>query len=195
LEEIALKNREELKQLEFALEVSKDSEGLAKSGYLPGLSLAADYGFQGEEYKFGKEDDYWIASLVLQWNLFNGFQDNAKVERAQIELKSLYAKIKETEDLIRLQTKEVFNKFNLAGKTIIAADNKLKGYKDAFRIVSRKYQEGLTSQLEYLDAQNKYTQAEVEKIIAEFDHLAAYAELEKISASLNLNKIEKEIMK
>ena len=193
LENLAIRNRDELKQLNFALAAAEESKGLAKSGYLPGLSLAADYGFQGEKYKFGKDDDYWMASLVLNWNLFNGFQDASKVEKAEIETKSISSKIKETYDLIRLQTKEAFKNYSVSCQTIIAAEERLQGYKKAFNIVRKKYAEGLVSQLEYLDAQNKYTQSEISKIIAEYNLLTSYSQLEKVAVTIDIEKFNEEL--
>lgn len=189
---LAVNNREELEQLRLAIQATEDNKGLAKSGYLPGVSLAADYGFQGEKYSFSKDDDYWMASLVLNWNLFNGFQDASKVEKAEIELKSINAKISETENLIKIQTKEAYKNFYLARDRIKAADDRLKGYEKAFRIVSKKFAEGLASQLEYLDARQKYTQSEIQKIIAEYEMLAIYAELEKVTASIDIELLLKE---
>ncbi|MCB0749678.1 MAG: TolC family protein, partial [Ignavibacteriae bacterium] len=81
----ALNNREELKQLDLVSEVFGDKESIQISKYLPGISFAADYGFQGEKYQFDKDHDYWMASVVLQWNLFNGLRDYEQQEQAEIE--------------------------------------------------------------------------------------------------------------
>ncbi|MDX1702515.1 MAG: TolC family protein, partial [Melioribacteraceae bacterium] len=185
-------NRDEIYQLNIAIETADDTKGLSEASYFPGISLAADYGFQGEEYKFGKDDDFWMASLVLNWNLFNGFQDLSKSEKAEIEIKNLKTKVEELKDLIKLQTKEAYKNYQVASKTIDAADERLEAYKKSFRIINKKFYEGLATQLEYLDAQNKLTQGEITKIISEYNLQQSYAELEKIIASIDLTKYELE---
>jgi outer membrane protein TolC len=187
LEEIAVNNREELTQLRLAIETADDSRDLAASNYYPGIALAVDYGFQGEKYKFTKDDDFWMASLVLNWNIFNGFQDEAKTEKAEIESKNLLAKSEEIKQMIRLQTKESYNNYIVAYKTIESARERLNSYNKSFKIIEKKFGEGLASQLEYLDAQNNYTQAEISHIISEYNLLESYILLEKTTAMADLN--------
>ncbi|MEE9431949.1 MAG: TolC family protein [Melioribacteraceae bacterium] len=190
LEELAIINREEFSQLEVANKVAEKSKGLAQSNYYPGLVLAVDYGFQGEKYKFGKDDDYWMASLVLNWNLFNGFQDNAKAEKAELEAKKLSAQILEIKNRVKLQVREAYKNLIVAEKTIQSTKERLESYKNSFRILSRKFTEGMASQIEYLDARNKLTQAEVLAIIAQYDYKQKIAELEQIVALIDLKKYE-----
>jgi len=186
-EESAMANREELNQLELAAKVAHRSKGLAEANYYPGLALAIDYGFQGEKYKFGKEDDYWMASLVLNWNLFNGFQDKAKSEIAELEGRKLSMQILELKNQIKLQVKEAFKNMVVAEKEIESTRERLDSYRLSFRIVNRKFSEGMSSQLEYLDARNKLTQAEVQFVLAKYNYKQKYAVLEEVAAKINLN--------
>lgn len=187
LETNAVNHREELTQLSLAIETAGDNKGLAKSNYYPGLALAVDYGFQGEQYKFSKDDDYWMASVVLNWNIFNGFQDEAKSEKAEIEIKTLKARYEELKNMIRLQIKESFKNFVVATKTIEATNERYESYSRSFDIMKKKYKAGIASQLEYLDSQNKFIQSEMAKIIAEYNVLDTYSQLEKAAALIDLN--------
>ena len=186
----ALLNREELSQVKLAVDVAEETAKLAKSKYLPGLVLAVDYGFQGEEYKFTEDDDYWMASLVLRWNLFNGFQDKAKKEQAELEAKKLFAQLTEVKNQIRLQVKEALKNYTVAAKTIKATKERLESFRKSFKIVRKKYAEGMASQIEYLDARNRLTQAEVQAIIAQYDFKQKIAVLEQVVALIELKKYE-----
>jgi outer membrane protein TolC len=189
-EKRALLNREELSQIKLAVDVAKGTAGLAKSKYLPGLALAVDYGFQGEKYKFTEDDDYWMASIVLSWNLFNGFQDKAKAEQAELEAKKIFTQLTEVKNQIRLQVKEAVKNYLVAEKTINATNERLESFRKSYKIIKRKYAEGMASQIEYLDARNKLTQAEVQAIIAQYDYKQKYAQLEQIVALVDLSKYE-----
>lgn len=181
-EELAIKNREELMQLYYAGEAAGNVIGLSKSGYLPTLSLAANYGFQGEKYRFTDEDDYWNASLVLQWNLFRGLQDQANVEQAKWDKKTVELQKIETGNKIRLQVREAYNDLLVSLKSIEAATDRLKSSQKTFEIIDRKYLEGMSSQIEFIDARTTKTRAELNYILTKYNYRIKRAELEQVLA-------------
>jgi len=178
----ALKNREELKQIDFALNASNENISLNKSRFLPNLVLAADYGFQGEKYKFTTNDDFWNASLVMQWNLFRGFQDKAKIEQAVWDKKSLDAQQLELDNHIRLQVRETYQNLIVAQKSISAARSRVTSANKSFEIIDRKYREGMASQIEFIDARTTKTNAELNDIVTTFEYLISFAKLERVTA-------------
>ena len=187
-EELALTNREELTQFKSLVEIAEDNSGIANSKYYPGLALAVDYGFQGEKYKFSKDDDYWMASLVLNWNIFNGFKDNAQAEKAELEIRKNSLQIIELQNKIRLQVREAYQNTKAAEKIIKTANKQLISSESAFRIINRKYEEGMASQIEFIDAQNQLLQSQISKLFAKYNYLESYSELEKVSAIVDLEK-------
>ncbi|MCB0751496.1 MAG: TolC family protein, partial [Ignavibacteriae bacterium] len=182
----ALNNREELKQLGLVSKVFGDKESIQISKYLPGISFAADYGFQGEKYQFDKDHDYWMASVVLQWNLFNGLRDYEQKEQAEIERKKVETQIEELKKKIALQVMEAYKNYESSFKSIKSAQEILISLKASFRIVDKKYKEGMTSYIEFLDARNKLTQSEIGEILAVYDFRQKESELEKVSAMINI---------
>ncbi len=179
LETSALKKREEFEQLFRAQNAAQNAVKLHKSSILPSITAVVDYGFQGERYKFTGKDDYWMASIVMSWNLYKGGRDNAKKKQAILALKQLQLQHMELQNKIRLQVKEAF--YNL-----LAAQSQAKSYqqneksrKEAFHIVSKKYNEGMVPQIEYIKAQNDLTQASLQRIIAGFDVHIKIAQLER----------------
>lgn len=179
----ALTNRPELQQIKYGIEAMKSGLRLAKSNFLPGLSVAVDYGFQGEEYRFTDEDDFWMASAVLQWNLFNGFQDKAKVEQRLMEKRRLEAQLTELEKKIELQVREAYQNLVVVRKSILSAEDRLASARKSFEIVSKKYKEGMSPQIEYLDARNSLTQAEINQVITRYSYQIRLAEFEKVTGS------------
>lgn len=180
--EFALGKREELEQIKSAKEASENSESLSKSKYLPNVLLAADYGFQGDEYKFNGDHDYWTASLVMKWNLFNGFQDKAKIEQAEWNTKTLNTQKMELENKIRLQVRESYKNLDVAQKSISAARARVLSSNKSFEIIDRKYREGIASQIEFIDARTNKTNAELNNIVTTFEYLISYAQLERVTA-------------
>jgi outer membrane protein TolC len=179
----AVAGRSEIRQLEHSIEAARNHVRLARSAYLPGLTLALDYGFEGEEYGFSEEDDFWMGSLVLEWTLFDGLQREARVGQAQAGRKALEAQLEELRQAIALQAKEAYDNVILAGRSMAAARDRLASARKTFEIVSRRYGEGMAPQIEYLDARTTMTQAETNLIVTTYDCWIRHAELERAMAA------------
>lgn len=186
LKQQALKNREEIKQLNTVIEIAAKSKKLAGGAFLPTLNVVADYGFQGEDYRFDSEHDYWMVSGIMEWNLFNGFQDQAKREQAAIDKKKAETRLQEVERLIALQVDKTFDKIKVSRQSLIFAKNRRQSARESFRLVRKRYQQGMAAQIEFLDARNNLTEAEINFIITQYDYMIHYAALEKMTAQLSL---------
>lgn len=179
----ALSHREELERIAFAEKAADSYIGLNKSGYLPNLLLSANYGFQGEKYRFTSEDDYWSASLVLRWNLFRGFQDKLKSEQSELERKKLELQKLELENQISLQVREAFYNLQVSQKSIAASELQERSAQKSFEIIDKKFKEGLASQIEYIDARSTLTNARLNNVIKQYGKLIRLAELENTIAA------------
>ncbi len=183
----AIENREELKKLGNYKKITDMKLKMNQSGKLPDLFVAVDYGFQGEQYKFNKNQDYVQASAVLTWNLFSGFQNRAKIKQAIIDKTIISDQLDMARKQIELQVINTMNELLTAEKGITAAETRLKNAGEGFRLVNRKYEEGQASLIEFLDARTTMTQAEENLIISKFSYLSSFAEFEKVTA---INKSE-----
>ena len=183
----AIENREELKKLENYSNITDMKIKMNQSGKLPDLFVAVDYGFQGEKYKFNRNQDYVQASAVLTWNLFSGFQNRARIKQAIIDKSIISSQLDEARKQIELQVINTMNELLTAEKGITAAETRLKNAGEGFRLVNRKYEEGQASLIEFLDARITMTQAEENLIISKFNYLSCFAEFEKVIA---INKSE-----
>jgi outer membrane protein len=183
----AFENREELKKLSNYTNISDMQVKINQSGKLPDLFLAIDYGFQGAEYRFNKNQDYIQASAILTWNLFSGFQNKARIRQSVLEKENIERKLEEAKKQIELQVINTMNELLTAEKGIVTAESRLKNAREGFRLVNRKYEEGQASLLELIDARTNLTQAEENLIISRFSYLSSFAEFEKVTA---INKTE-----
>lgn len=177
----ALAQRDEFRQIEGAVAAADHSIGLHTSSILPTLSAVLDYGYQGVEYSFTKDDDYWMGSLALNWNLFNGGRDRAKKKQAIYKKKGLHARREELEKQIELQVREAYRDLEVAKKAIESSEDTLKSNKEAFAIITKKYRQDMVPQIEYTKARNDFTAAAVGQIIAIYDYYIKEAQLEYTS--------------
>jgi|GEM_PF-127304 len=178
----ALRHRAEFVQLQAAVDATRHTSQLHKSGILPTLSAVVDWGFQGETYRFTSKDDYWMGSVVLSWNLFRGGQDRAKQEQALADKKRLETQQSELENQVRLQVQDAFLALDVAKKSVISSADTLDSQEKAFGIITKKYRQDMVPQIEYLKARNDFTAAAVGYVIAIYDYYIKEARLERASA-------------
>lgn len=183
----ALRNREELRQLQSAINAQRNGVNLNRSTLLPGLTFVFDYGYQGEEYIFNDDYDYWMASGILSWNLFSGGQNKARIQKAKLEQARLETQKHELQNQIKLDVLTAFQNLKVVTESIEAAENELKSAEQNFEIVGKKYVQGMTPQIEYLDAQNTLTQAQLNAVMVNYDYFIKKAELEKAAATFEFD--------
>ena len=178
----ALRNRLEIVQVEKGVEAAGNAAKLARADYLPGLSFAFDYGFQGEEIRISDRDDFWTASLVLQWNLFDGLRKESRVKQATMERSRLSTRLEELKTTIELQVRDAHRSLVVAKQNIGTSTDAVISASRSFEIVNRKFQEGMAAQVEFIDARTAMTRSEINQVIAIYDYLISYAEFERVTA-------------
>lgn len=178
----AMERREELKQLETSIKVSQKQISLQRSTYLPTVSVVADYGYQGTEYRFDDQHDYWMVSAVASWTLFQGLQTRRHVQQAKLDKQQQQARLQEVRQQIELQIKAEYENLTVAREARQAATVQQKSAAKAFRIINGKYKEGMISQIELLSARNALTQAEINQILTTYDYWSRWAAWEQAVA-------------
>lgn len=181
----ALHQRAELKQLAAAYQASKSALALSKSTLLPGVSLAVDLGLQGTTYGLGNDNSFYMASLVLDWKLFRGGQSRSRLNQAKLETQKLGVQQDELHRQIALQVQEASDNYEVAYASLRTAQERLHASREGYRMVSRKYDEGMSNQVAFLDARATLTEAELNLNITYYDVLIRQAEL-AYAAGLNL---------
>lgn len=182
LESGCLERREDLRQLRHALAAAASQVRLHESSLLPGIAAVVDFGFQGETYRFTGKDDYWMASLVLSWNLFNGFQDEARKRQALLGRRILEKQALEAEIRIRIQLRDALRALQVARRVLAAAAETERSADASFRIIAKKYEQQMVPQIEYIQARSESTAARTAHVIAGFDLRIREAELELAAA-------------
>lgn len=182
----ALDRRPEVVQLERLQQASEEQVRIARHRRWPTLSLGLDGGIQGEEYRAGDGYNFGIASLVFTWRLFDGGADASRVAQARAEQRQLVLREEEIAQQIRLEVQQAFDRLQTARASLATAQARAEASRAAFRIASRKRDEGVINQVEFIDARSTLTSAEINHVITQFDVLARQAELEYATADGDL---------
>ena len=174
----ALDRRPEVAQLEQLRRASEEQVKIARHRKWPTLSLGIDAGTQGEEYRTGDGYNFGVASLVFTWRLFDGGADAARVNQARASVRQLVLREEEIAQQIRLEVQQAYDRLQTARDSLATAQARAEAARAAFRIASRKRDEGVINQVEFVDARSTLTSAELNHVITRFDVLARGAELD-----------------
>jgi len=127
-----------------------------------------------------------MGSAVLSWNLFEGFQNNARKQQAVLDKKKVDTRYDEVRQQIKLQVKDAYNNLEVSIKKIDTAQQMVKSARETFRIVSKKYKQGMSPLIEYLDAQTTLTNSEINLLVNRYDSMIKLAVFERVTAGLEL---------
>jgi outer membrane protein len=154
---------------------------------LPTITGVIDYGYQGEKYQFTSDYDFFMASMVLKWDLFKGFQNKHKVEQSRIDKNILEYKTKELESQLNLQVMNAFYELDAAYKEIAIAELEVTTCTKTFDIVEKKYAIGQASMIEFIDARTAFTNAQHGLILSKYGFLIKKADFERVACLKDLN--------
>jgi outer membrane protein TolC len=85
---------------------------------------------------------------------------------------------------IELQVVQTYYEWETAQQTLMSSQNGARSAARSFQIIQAKYKEGQAILLEYLDAQNKLTTAQLTQSINHFELMRKEAALQKVIANL-----------
>jgi outer membrane protein TolC len=178
LQDMAVNQRSELRQLDAIAAAAAAGERLARAAFKPRLAFALDAGTQGTGYGFGSDDRYLLASLVLRFNLFSGGADQAGIADARAVQREAHANRDLQEQQIRYQVQQAVQDLDLAQTSLGTASKRVEAAAGAFRIAGRKRDLGQINQAEFIDSRRALTEAQLNLNVTRFAALSALAELE-----------------
>ncbi|MEZ5498060.1 MAG: TolC family protein [Steroidobacteraceae bacterium] len=182
LRELALQRRPELTELDKRRAAAAEAVTAARAARWPTLSLGIDAGTQGERYEFGSGRNFAIASLLLNWSLFDGGARRAAVTQARaVERRAALAR-SELEQSIALEVQQAVDELRTAYDSLQTAEARVDAAEAAFVIASRKRDEGVSSLVEFIDARNALTGAQLNRAATRFDVIARQADLDYATA-------------
>ena len=185
LKATALKQRYELQQLQHSLNASNQLVNLSQgNALLPKVNVVGDVGYQGFNYTFKSDQQYWLVQFGLTWDLFKGGEKRAKTQQARIDYQVTENRMEQLKKQIELQVIQVYYELEAAKQVYAASLSGVKSSEKSFQIIRAKYYEGQVIMLEYLDAQNKLTRAQLVNNINHYELLRKTADLQKTISNL-----------
>jgi len=177
LQQAAKERRPDLKRLELAARVAQQEYAKSRLSYLPRVKVVAEYDVD-QRRLFGSSGDSYTVLALLNFNLFNGLSDLAKVRESRAREAQAREFKRELEDRVRHQVTENLLHLKTAHERLKVARAAVGQARESLRLIRLRYGEGLTILVDLLTAENALKDAQLQEVAALFDTYLAQAGLE-----------------
>jgi outer membrane protein TolC len=174
----ALRQRPEISQFTDAAKSAQEAITIAKSGYLPTVSAVYNAGWY--DSKFAGGDNYnWSVYLLTSWTLFDSGLTAGKVKQAVEGYKKAQEQLKQTVDSVQLDVRSTFLSLKSAEQSIVTSSSAVGLAEEDYKIKVIRYQAGVGTNLDVLDAQVALTTAKNNYLKAMYEYNNFRAKLDK----------------
>lgn len=174
----AAQTRPDVAQAEENVKISETAIKMAKSGKLPSVSLSASNGWNGSVLP-GSGDDDWSVGLSASWSIFDAGSTSAKVKQADASLDKAKEQLVQVKNSAALEVRQNYLSMQEAEKRIDTNKVAVGKAEEDLVIAREKYNAGVGTNLDVIDAQLALTQAKTNEIQALFDYNVNVAKIDK----------------
>ncbi len=171
----------DLKVSENSVKLEKHNIWIASSNAQPKLNFNYTYSWQADDDYQLDGFESWTAAITLNIPLFASFGNVAKVQEARINAKIAREGARDFETLLYMRLTTAYNTLFAASARFNSA---LKMRQQADEVLSaqeKRYELGMITTLDLMDARTVNLTAELGVINARFDALIARAQLDKLT--------------
>jgi outer membrane protein TolC len=135
------------------------------AGYLPSLSINANYGYSAmrNEFDFTKSGGDWFASssigLTLKIPIFDGLQRQSKVSQSRLNIEKSKVNIHLTEQSIKVDISNSEIQYRNAVENIHNEKDNLDLAESVYKNIQLQYQQGAGSSLDLVQAESSYRES------------------------------------
>lgn len=186
----AIERRPDLRRAEAEVAAARALLAVARAGTQPTVAASMSYTLREQTTVSGdvfglppgaeivvSQNSGFIA-LTAAWSLFNGGQVRGEIEEAKARVRQADRGVESLKQQIRLETKSAYVQVGSARAQVAAAQRELAQAQEAHRIATIRYQEGVGTSVEILDAEANLEGAKTRLNEAIYGLNLAVAELE-----------------
>ncbi len=179
----AYKNRAELEQQLAQRNASEQRRRIALAQLGPQISLAARYNLN-ETFEDDQDfaDAYTLGANVTL-NLFDGGAARARAAQEEAQIAIAETNFAAQRNQIRFEVEQAYSNLQSNLQNIQTASVALEQSREALRLARLRFQAGVGTQTEVIDAEDDLTQAEGDRVAAILDYNRAFAQLQRSISS------------
>ncbi|MDD2353129.1 MAG: TolC family protein [Candidatus Caldatribacteriota bacterium] len=166
--EAAILNRPEVKNISQQRIIMENMVDIAKSNKKPQIVMNLESGLAG-----------WQVAVMGEVPIFDGGVNTAKIKQAELNLSQVDQSRIQIEQMLELEIRSAYLRMKEAEKLIKITDQGIGDSQESFRIAQVKYNEGIATNTEVIDAQSALIEAETNKLNALYEYNTNRASLIK----------------
>lgn len=185
--EAALANRPELKSLQTAVDMTKQSTNIIKAGQLPQVALIGGYTISNPNVYNGFERKFagmWNVGVVVRIPVWNWGDVAYKVRASKGAATMANLELEDAKEKVELQVSQSSFKVNEAAKKLEMAEASTKQADENLRCANLGFKEGVIQTTTVMEAQTAWLKAQSQKIDAQIDVKLSQVNLKKALGSM-----------
>ena len=179
--------REELKQLDQVIAINKNVLKMNNRFAVPKLGAFFDLGSQSEGFKFNNNSRYYMLGLQLDIPIFTGNRNTFKIKQTVLDVKNAELNADLVAQQLNLTKRMAQNNLKSAYQNYQSSLKQFEAASSYQRLIDKGYNAGSNSFIETIDARNQLTSAQLFTNISRYRLLSALAELERETATYQIN--------
>jgi outer membrane protein len=192
LSKVDVAKRSEYQLLESQQRLNKINVKRLKYGYMPTLVAYSSFNYSGQrnDLNFFTKQHIWYPTALLggtlSLSIFDGMQRHYKIQQAKLEFKKGENNLKNMQLAMELEGASAVLNYNNAISSLQIQKRNLELAQNVYDISQKKYEQGVGSNLEVINAQTSlkesqtnYTNAVYDMLVSKIDFLKATGTLVK----------------
>ncbi len=172
---LAREKRPEIRQAEAGVNMADSGVKVAESGNLPTVNFGASKGWSDSAFPENSGD--WTVSLAANWNVFDAGVTKAKVRQAGASLSKAKEQSRQTTDAVELEVRQQYLSMQEAEKRLDTTEVAIAKAEEDLGIAREKYDAGVGTNIDVIDAQLALAQARTNYYQALYDFNVSKAKL------------------
>lgn len=171
-------HRPELKQAEYAIDSAEAALVVARSGHMPKVYANAsnNWGGNGSDWP-GDDDENWSVGVTASMNVFDSGVTWSRIHAAQENLAKAKESQRQIKDNVELEVRTDYLNLREAEKRITTTQVAVASAEEDYHIAVVRYQAGVGTNIDVMDAQEALTQAKTNYYQALYNYNTSKAAL------------------
>lgn len=171
-------HRPELKQAEYAVDAAEAALVVARSGHMPKVYANASNSWGGNGSNWpGDDDENWAVGVTASMNIFDSGVTWSRIHSAQEALVQAKESQRQIKDAVELEVRTDYLNLREAEKRITTTQVAVASAEEDYHIAVVRYQAGVGTNIDVMDAQEALTQAKTNYYQALYNYNTSKAQL------------------
>jgi outer membrane protein TolC len=182
-QELALKNRPDLREAALGVEHSANAQRMARAEFLPKVNVFSSWEEDNQTF-LARGGNNWAAGVSVNFNIFDGGANRARLAAARYRQSQSQAQAAQMAANVKLQVREAYLNLTTAQQRVEVSRQSQSQAEESLRITQNRYEAGLATITDLLQVETAHTSAQKNYLNALFDYRLSYAALELATGEL-----------